>query len=117
MPPKNVADGRPAKGLARIFHQDAELWPVLGEPGRARPPQPIELEAPDPEAALSCLRACAEWPPNYVIYPADDVKQHLSEVLTELLERSVPPDIPRWRIDAGEARKIAGLSIDRGRDA
>ncbi|HEU5282916.1 MAG TPA: hypothetical protein VFU53_03830, partial [Burkholderiales bacterium] len=29
-------------GLARIFHQDADLRVVLGEPGRARPPQPID---------------------------------------------------------------------------
>ena len=29
-------------GLARIFRQDADLWLVLGEPGRARPVQPID---------------------------------------------------------------------------
>jgi hypothetical protein len=28
--------------LARIFHQDADLWVVLGETGRARPSQPID---------------------------------------------------------------------------
>jgi hypothetical protein len=29
-------------GLARIFHQDADFRVVLGEPDRARPPQPID---------------------------------------------------------------------------
>ena len=28
--------------LARIFHQDADFWVVLGEPGRPRPSQPID---------------------------------------------------------------------------
>ena len=47
------ASGRPAcrgadweadssSRLARIFHQDAGFWVVPGEPGRARPPQPID---------------------------------------------------------------------------
>jgi hypothetical protein len=71
-----------------------------------------ELEAPDPESALSCLRAYVEWPPTFVIFPADDVKEDLSEVLTALLERPVSPDMPRWRLDAKEARKIADLFED-----
>jgi hypothetical protein len=58
------------------------------------------------------LKACAEWPPSFVIYAAEDVKEELSEVLTALLERSVSPDMPRWRVNAEEARKIAGLSVD-----
>jgi hypothetical protein len=28
--------------LTRIFHQDTEFWVVPGEPGRARPAQPID---------------------------------------------------------------------------
>ena len=32
----------PRSALARIFHQDADFWVVLGEPGRARPSQPID---------------------------------------------------------------------------
>jgi hypothetical protein len=31
-----------ADELARIFHQDADFWVVLGETGRARPSQPID---------------------------------------------------------------------------
>jgi hypothetical protein len=71
-----------------------------------------ELEARDPESALSCQRVYAERPPSFVIYPAEDVKEELSEVLTALLERPVSPDMPRWRLDAEEARKIADLAED-----
>jgi hypothetical protein len=33
---------RSIRSLARIFHQDADFWVVPGEPGRARPSQPID---------------------------------------------------------------------------
>ena len=100
--------------LLVIFTASPEI--ITGQVIGIRDNTPERRPALLPEGKAELVRH-AEWPPTYVIYPADDVKQDLSEVLTELLERSVPPDLPRWRIDAGEARKIAGLSIDRGRDA
>ncbi len=39
--PSLAAVGR-GGGLARIFHQNAELWRVVGEPDQARTPRPID---------------------------------------------------------------------------
>jgi hypothetical protein len=40
--PANLRPFLAGNGLARIFHQDADLWVVAGEPDRARPAQPID---------------------------------------------------------------------------
>jgi hypothetical protein len=68
------------------------------------------LGTPEPETALSCSRAYGEWPPTFVVYPAEDVRDELCAVLATVLERPVSNDTPRWRFDAGEARRIAEFS-------
>jgi hypothetical protein len=71
-----------------------------------------QLGTPEPELALSCSRAYGEWPPTFVVYPAEDVRDALCAVLATVLERPVSNDTPRWRFDAGEARRIADFSSD-----
>jgi hypothetical protein len=67
------------------------------------------MEARDPESAIQCVRLIGEWPPAYIVFPADDVKESLSEALTMALTRSFPTDMPRWRIAAKEARELVEL--------
>ena len=52
------------------------------------------------------MRVIGEWPPSYVVFPADDAREHLAEVLAPLLERPFPTVLPRWRMTAKEARKL-----------
>src|SRR5512145_192206 len=70
------------------------------------------LDVRDPETGVECLRVLGEWPPCYMVFPADDARESLAEVLAPLLERPFPTVLPRWRMTAKEARKLVELCTE-----
>ena len=63
----------------------------------------------EPESALECSRVLAEWPPSYIVYPADDVRDPLAAFLARQLDRPFPTTTARWRIEASEAHALMGI--------
>jgi hypothetical protein len=55
---------------------------------------------------MECTRVFGEWPPSYMVFPADDAREGIAGVLTAALARPFPTDTARWRIEAGEARAL-----------
>lgn len=65
-----------------------------------------DLDARDPECGVQCVRVMGEWPAAYVVFPAEDAREPLADVLATLLDRPFPTVLPRWRISADEAREL-----------
>jgi hypothetical protein len=65
-----------------------------------------DLNVCDPDTAIECTRVLGEWPPSYIVFPADDAREGVASVLTAALERPFSPDTGRWRIEVGEARAL-----------
>jgi hypothetical protein len=65
-----------------------------------------DLDVRDPETGVECIRVLGEWPACYIVFPAEDARELLAEVLAPLLKRPFPTVLPRWRMTAKEARKL-----------
>ena len=65
-----------------------------------------DMNVRDPDTALECTRVLGEWPPSYIVYPADDAREGVASVLSAALERPFSADSARWRIEANEARAL-----------
>jgi hypothetical protein len=68
-----------------------------------------DLDARDPESGVQCMRVIGEWPASYVVFPAEDTREPLADVLATLLDRPFPTVLPRWRMSAKEARDLVEL--------
>ena len=65
-----------------------------------------DLDVRDPESGVECMRVIGEWPAIYMVFPADDAREHLADVLAPLLDRPFPTVLLRWRMTAKDARKL-----------